>query len=41
MEAAAYLRECRSKTERSAAELRKQLAYAEELRGLLAARGEA
>ncbi len=38
--AADYLQECRSKTEQSAAKLRKQLAYAEELHGLLAVRAD-
>lgn len=36
--AADYLRACRAKTEESAETLRKHLAFAEELRGLLAAR---
>lgn len=36
--AADYLQECRSKAEQSAAKLRKHLAYAEELHGLLADR---
>ncbi len=36
--AARLLQQCRSKTEQSAAKLRKQLAYAEELSELLAAR---
>ncbi len=36
--AASFLQECRSKTEESATKLRKHLAYAEELSGLLADR---
>lgn len=36
--AAAFLRECLTKTEESATRLRKHLAYAEELRGILTAR---
>ena len=38
--AADYLQECRCKADKSAAKLRKHLAYAEELRGLLAERAE-
>jgi DNA-binding transcriptional MerR regulator len=38
--AADYLGECRAKTEQSAAKLRTHLAYAEELRGLLADRAD-
>jgi DNA-binding transcriptional MerR regulator len=38
--AAAHLGECRARTEQSAERLRKHLAYAEELRGLLAARAD-